>query len=79
MASEAENQDAGAEAVEQWQLINTPLGEMWSGRTHYAAATYFFERGEMNAETLEVYCICARLDREDHLPITRDRGAGKEC
>ena len=39
---------------------------------------YFFKRGEMNAETLEVYRICARLDAEDPLPIIRDRGVGKE-
>ncbi|WFP64588.1 hypothetical protein [Mesorhizobium sp. WSM4904] len=76
MASEAD--DLNAEAAEQWALVNTPLGEMWSGRTRYAAAMYFFKRGEMNAETLEVYRICARLDHEDPLPIIRDRGVGKE-
>ncbi|RWM25275.1 hypothetical protein [Mesorhizobium sp.] len=76
MASEAD--EAEAEAAEQWELVKTPLGEMWSGRTRYAAAMYFFKRGEMNAETLEVYRICARLDHEDPLPIIRDRGVGTE-
>ncbi|MDG4883765.1 hypothetical protein [Mesorhizobium sp. WSM4884] len=76
MASDAGDLDA--EAAEQWALVNTPLGEMWSGRTRYAAAMYFFKRREMNAETLEVYRICARLDHEDPLPIIRDRGVGKE-
>ncbi|AZO21372.1 MULTISPECIES: hypothetical protein [unclassified Mesorhizobium] len=76
MASEAD--EAEAEAAEQWELVNTPLGEMGSGRTRYAAAMYFFKRGEMNAETLEVYRICARLDHEDPLPIIRDRGVDKE-
>ena len=65
------------EAAENWALINTPLGEPWSGRTRYAAAMFFYKRGEMNAETLEVYRICSRLDREDPLPIIRDRGVGK--
>lgn len=65
------------EADEQWALVNTPLGETWSGRSRYAAAMYFFKRGEMDAETLEVYRICSRLDAEDPLPIVRDRGAGK--
>lgn len=65
------------EAGEQWALINTPLGEPWSGRSRYAAAMYFFKCGEMDAETLEVYRICSRLDAEDPLPIVRDRGAGK--
>jgi hypothetical protein len=32
----------------------------------------------LNAETLEVYRICARLDAEDPLAIIRDRGVGKE-
>ena len=39
---------------------------------------YFHKLGEMSAETLEVYRICARLDREDPLPIIRDRGVGKD-
>ena len=39
---------------------------------------FFYKRGEMTAETLEVYRICARLDSEDPLPIIRDRGAGKD-
>jgi hypothetical protein len=38
---------------------------------------YFFKRGEMDAETLEVYRICSRLDAENPLPIIRDRGIGK--
>ncbi|MGB3899157.1 MAG: hypothetical protein WA973_11435 [Mesorhizobium sp.] len=65
------------ETAEQWRLVNTPLGEEWSGRTRYAAAMYFHKRGEMDAETLEVYRICARLDREDPLPIIRERGVGR--
>ena len=67
-----------AEAAENWALVNTPLGEPWSGRTRYAAAMFFYKRNEMTAETLEVYRICARLDSEDPLPIIRDRGAGKD-
>jgi hypothetical protein len=65
------------EAVEQWALVNTPLGEEWSGRTRYAAAMYFFKRGEMSTETLEVYRICACLDSQDPLVIIRDRNVGK--
>lgn len=65
-----------AEAAEQWALINTPLGEEWSGRTRYAAAMYFHKAGEMSAETLEIYRICARLDAEDPLAILRQRGIG---
>lgn len=69
--------DPDKEAAEQWALVNTPLGEPWSGRTRYAAAMYFYKRGEMSAEALEVYRLCSRLDSEDPLPIIRDRSAGK--
>jgi hypothetical protein len=64
------------EVAENWALVNTPIGEPWSGRTRYAAAMFFYRRGEIDAETLEVYRICARLDGEDPLPIIRDRGVG---
>lgn len=66
------------EAAEQWALINTPLGQPWSGRTRYAAAMYFHRKGEMGAETLEVYRICSRLDSEDPLSIIQERGVGKK-
>jgi len=65
------------EAAEQWALVNTPLGEPWSGRARYAAAMFFHKRGELSAEALEVYRICARLDSQDPLPIIRERGVGK--
>lgn len=68
--------DEAADAAEQWRLVNTPLGEEWSGRTRYAAAMFFYKRGELPAEALEVYRICSRLDREDPLAIMRDRGVG---
>ncbi len=76
MADEAEA--AAREDAENWDLIRTPLGELWSGRTRYAAAMHFYRKGEMNAETLEVYRLCSRLDRQDPLSIIRDRGVGKE-
>ncbi|GLS34145.1 hypothetical protein SAMN04488498_10913 [Mesorhizobium albiziae] len=66
------------ETAEQWALVNTPLGEEWSGRTRYAAAMFFYKRGEMSAETLEVYRTCSRLDAEDPLSIIRDHGVGKD-
>jgi hypothetical protein len=66
------------ETAEQWALANTPLGEPWSGRTRYAAAMYFYKRGELSAEALEVYRLCSRLDSEDPLPIIGERGVGKE-
>lgn len=69
--------DHEAEHAEQWSLVNTPLGEPWSGRARYAAAMFFYKQGAMSAEALEVYRLCSRLDHEDPLPIIRERGVGK--
>ncbi len=59
------------ETRQNWDLIKTPPGIPWSGRTRYAAAMYFYHHGEMSAEVLEVYRICARLDAEDPLDVLR--------
>jgi len=66
------------EDARNWQLIRTPLGEEWSGRTRYAAAMYLYRKGEMSADVLEVYRTCSRLDAEDPLAIVRERGIGAE-
>jgi hypothetical protein len=66
------------ETAENFALVRTPLGEQWSGRTRYAAAMFLYKAGHMNAETLEVYRLCARLDHQDPLAIIRDRGVGKD-
>ncbi len=66
------------ETRENWRLILTSAGEEWSGRTRYAAAMYFFERGEMSAEVLEIYRICSRLDDEDAIDALRAYRMGEE-
>ena len=76
--TEIDTEAADTELDEQWELINTPLGEQWSGRTRYAAAMYFYKRGELSPEALEVYRLCSRLDSQDPLSIIRDRGIGKD-
>jgi len=53
------------------EIVTTPPGSEWSGRARYAAAMYFFQRGEMAAEVLEVYRICSRLDAEDPVSVLR--------
>ncbi|MCR5856512.1 hypothetical protein [Mesorhizobium sp. J428] len=70
--------DDDAELAENWALVRTPLGETWSGRARYAAAMALYKRGLMNAETLEVYRLCSRLDHQDPLAIIHDRGCGKD-
>lgn len=67
-----------SEEAENWRLVLSPLGEEWSGRARYAAAMYFYKRGEMNAETLEVYRVSSRLDHQDALAIIRERGIGAD-
>ncbi|PWW04057.1 hypothetical protein DFR52_101747 [Hoeflea marina] len=52
-------------------LVATPPGGEWSGRARYAAAMYFYQRGEMPAEVLEVYRISSRLDAEDAVDVLR--------
>jgi len=66
-----------AEDAENWALVDTPLGEPWSGRARYAAAMHFYRKGLMNAETLEVYRLCSRIDHQDPLPMLRERRVGK--
>lgn len=74
----AQDMDQAGDDAENWVLVDTPLGEPWSGRTRYAAAMYFHKKGQMNAETLEVYRLCARLDHQDPLPLLRERRVGRE-
>ena len=59
------------EVARNWELIAQPLGQEWSGRARYAAAMFFYARGEMSAEVLEVYRICSRLDSEDPISVLR--------
>ena len=66
------------ETRHHWQLIRTPTGGEWSGRARYAAAMYFYQKGEMSAEVLEVYRICSRLDSEDPLSVLRHWNIGEE-
>ena len=54
-----------------WQVLLAPPGTEWAGRARYAAAMHFFQKGEMDAATLEIYRICARLDHEDPLDVMR--------
>lgn len=59
------------EVARNWELIAQPMGQEWSGRARYAAAMFFYARGEMSAEVLEVYRICSRLDSEDPISVLR--------
>ena len=49
--------EAQLEVAEQWELVNTPLGEKWSGRTRYAAAMFFYKRDEMTAAGFAYFSV----------------------
>ncbi|SMF19875.1 hypothetical protein SAMN02982989_5730 [Xaviernesmea oryzae] len=66
------------ETRRQWQLINLAPGLEWSGRARYAAAMYFHQRGEMDAETLEIYRLCSRLDDEDPVDALKQYRIGAD-
>ena len=61
-----------------WQLLRSPLGIKGSGRERYAAAMYLFNIGRLDAEVLEVYRICAKLDFEDPLAVMKNLGIGAD-
>ncbi|MEI3852802.1 MULTISPECIES: hypothetical protein [unclassified Ensifer] len=66
------------ETKRHWEMIRLPAGQEWSGRARYAAAMFFYQRGLMDAETLEVYRICWRLDAEDPATVLRRYRIGAE-
>lgn len=59
------------ETRHQMDLVATQPGGEWSGRARYAAAMYFYQRGEMPADVLEVYRISSRLDAEDAIDVLK--------
>lgn len=65
------DEDPGDDNLAQWQIITLPAGIDWSGRARYGAAMYFYTRGEMDVQTLEVYRYLARLDEEDPADVLR--------
>lgn len=77
MTSDGAN-DRDSEADIQWETITLPRGLEWSGRARYAAAMYFYDRGEMDAATLEVYRYLARLDGEDPADVLRRYHVGED-
>lgn len=51
---------------------HAPGAALW----RYAAAMYFYGRGQLPAEALEVFRICSPLDAEDPRPLLAAGGLG---
>ncbi len=49
--------------------ITAPIGAERSGRVRYAAAMSLYQAGDIGAEALEVYRVCALLDAQDPGPL----------
>ena len=60
--------------AEAWRLLALPLGEPWSGRARYAAATTLNGAGLIDEAVLEVYRMVSRLDHADPLVLIADFG-----
>lgn len=67
-----------AQTRRNWRIIMTPPGAEWSGRARYAAAMYFYQRGDMASDTLEVYRICSRIDAENPVDVLKRWRIGAE-
>ena len=52
-----------------FNLINTPLGEKRSGYERYAAAMYFYNKGLLSNDMLEIYRICCKFDNKDPIKL----------
>mgnify|MGYP006000012131 CR=1 FL=1 len=58
----------------QKSLLSMDIGLPGSGAVRYGAAMYFYQRGDITAELLEIYRCCCKLDNEDPLDLARFEG-----
>lgn len=62
----------------QADLLCLPPGSKGSGYVRYGAAMYFYQQGQISAETLEVYRVCCKIDAEDPLITLKTLGLAGE-
>ena len=53
------------EDARQYALLVSTNAESGAALSRYGAAMYFFGRGQLQAEALEVYRICSPIDSEE--------------
>ena len=49
----------------QYSLLCEPIGKLKSGYARYGAAMYFYEKGHLTDQMLEIYRICSKFDNQD--------------
>ncbi len=58
---------------EEWhlqkELLLCRIGEPGSGFVRYAAAMYFYQKGLLSTELLEIYRRCCKYDAEDPIEL----------
>ncbi len=57
------------EDADQLADLQVPAGPPASGRLRYAAAMYFYNRGQISEAALEVYRILSLIDGENPGPL----------
>jgi len=55
----------------QYNLLFEPIGKLKSGYTRYGAAMYFYEKGYLSDQILEIYRICCKFDNQDPRKVAK--------
>lgn len=66
------------EDARQLAYLRTACEEPGSGSVRYSAAMYFYWRGMISDETLEVYRVCSGIDRENPIDTLAALGLASE-
>ena len=59
------------EDKEQHNLLFEPIGKVKSGYSRYGAAMYFYKKGLLSEQMLEIYRICCKFDNQDPLKVSK--------
>ncbi len=62
------------EDARQYELLLSPGTERGVALSRYGAAMYFYARGQLTPDALEVYRICSPIDSEDPRQLLASRG-----
>ncbi len=67
------------EDARQREHLTARVGGCGSGYVRYSAAMYFYMRGMIGDEALEVYRVCCKIDQEDPRPTLQKLGLAAEA